>query len=366
MRTFLTALGFCILATSMAQAAPFRIHPYNLFGSADEFTASIALGDLDGDGDLDGLAVNGRHWVQQDRAYFNNGMGLFRTSVPVGAREGTGYVAALADFDNDGDLDAVIARDLLPALMVRNDGAGNFDAGEEFGPMLQARSALAGDLDNDGDTDLVISLRGDVNILYLNDGSGQLEATAAIGGEYQTIGGAMADIDADGDLDLIFSNRGGEGVLIHLNDGEAGFDEGRFIGAELELETRSIAMGDMNGDGNLDIVAAAIGAPGVIFHGDGAGDFTAADRWGLAEDSTYGLALADFDADGRLDILAGNTQTPSQIHYQSDAGWQPSALYDDVETVYSVAVGDMNGDDKPDIVFAVSEGVNFIALNQHD
>ena len=365
MRTFLTALSICILS-STAQAAPFRIHPYNFFGAAEEFTASIALGDLDGDGDLDGLAVNGRHWVQQDRAYFNNGLGLFRTAAPVGAREGTGYVAALADFDGDGDLDAVIARDLLPALMVRNDGHGNFDAGEEFGPMLQARSALAGDLDNDGDIDLVISLRGDVNILYLNDGSGQLEPTAAIGGEYQTIGGAMADLDNDGDLDLIFSNRGGEGVLVHLNDGEAGFDAGRFIGAELDLETRAIAMGDMNDDGHLDIVAAAIGAPGVIFHGDGAGGFTPADRWGIAEDRTYGLALADFDADGQLDILAGNTQTPSQIHYQSEQGWYARDLYDDVETIYSVAIGDMNADRKPDIVFAVSEGVNFIALNQHD
>ena len=365
MRFLLLALGLC-LSSGSAQAAPFQIHPYNFFGAADEFTASIALGDLDNDGDLDALAVNGRHWVQQDRAYFNNGIGFLRSSVPVGAREGTGYVAALADFDNDGDLDAVIARDLLPPLLLRNDGNGNFDDGEEFGPLVQSRSALAGDFDGDGDADLVISQRGDVNIFYRNDGTGNLVPEAAVGGEYQTIGGAMADIDGDGDLDLVFSNRGGEGVILHRNDGNAGFDEGSFIGADLNLETRSIALGDINGDGHLDIVAAAIGAPGVIFLGDGTGAFRTSDRWGSAEDSTYGLALADFDGNGQLDILAGNTEAVSQIHYQADEGWTAGNLYDEAVTVYGVAVGDLNMDNKPDIVFAVSEGVNFVAINRHD
>lgn len=345
-----------------AMASPFLIHPYNLFGSEDEFTASVSLGDLDNDGDLDGFAVNGRHWIQQDRIYFNNGIGFFRTSRPAGALEGTGYTAALADFDEDGDLDAVVARDLLPSLYLENDGTGHFSDGEEFGPITQARSSFAGDLDGDGDADLVISQRGEANLVFLNeDGFGD---PVTLSGEYQTIGGAMADIDADGDLDLIFSNRGGQGLLVYMNDGRAGFGEPDFIGADDQLETRSLAVGDINDDGYADLVVAVIGGENAIYHGNGSGDFTLGERFGAAEDGVYGIALADFDNDGRLDIVTAHTGTPSAIWLRDGDNFERIALYDETVSAYGVAVGDLDNDGRPDVVFGVSENINFVALNR--
>jgi hypothetical protein len=363
MRTVLIALAIAGWPAA-AFASPFLIHPYNLFGSEDEFTASVNLGDLDNDGNLDGFAVNGRHWIQQDRVYFNNGMGFFRTSRPAGAVEGTGYTAALADFDGDGDLDAVVARDLLPSLYLENDGTGRFSDGEAFGPVTQARSSFAGDLDGDGDADLVISQRGDVNFLFLNEnGFGD---PVTLDGEYQTIGGTMADIDEDGDLDLVFSNRGGQGLLVYVNDGAAGFGEPVFIGAGDQLETRSLAVGDLNDDGHADLVVAVIGGANAIYHGDGAGGFTLGERFGTAEDGVYGIALADFDNDGQTDIVTAHTGTPSAVWLRDGDGFERITLYDEAVAAYGVAIGDLDMDGRPDLVFAVSENVNFVALNRID
>ena len=104
-------LSLLAAAPAFAQTQPdFWLHPYNFFGDEDALTASVNLGDLDGDGDLDGFAVNGRHWIEADEVFLNNGMGFFRSARGVEADRSTGYEAALADFDGDGDLDAAIAR----------------------------------------------------------------------------------------------------------------------------------------------------------------------------------------------------------------------------------------------------------------
>ena len=71
-------------------------------------TAGIALGDIDGDGDLDMVEANGRHWPQANYIYFNaENRGLTRR-VQLGAYERTGYTVELADMDGDGDLDVVV------------------------------------------------------------------------------------------------------------------------------------------------------------------------------------------------------------------------------------------------------------------
>ena len=82
-------------------------HPYGTLGSASNLTASISLGDIDNDGDLDAVVANGRHWAQQNFVYLNDGRGFFRAARRLGEDLDTSYRAAFADFDGDASIETL-------------------------------------------------------------------------------------------------------------------------------------------------------------------------------------------------------------------------------------------------------------------
>ena len=153
----LCAVTVSMLASGVAAqdaSVEYREHPFWYFDSAEGYTASIALADLDGDGDLDALTANGRHWAQQDYAFLNSGDGRMLEAVPVGLRFGASYALCPGDFDGDGDADVVVVRDVLPAQLFLNDGGANFSfASVLSGSLGAARSAIAVDADDDGASD---------------------------------------------------------------------------------------------------------------------------------------------------------------------------------------------------------------------
>lgn len=353
-------------AQAQAQDEAFRLHPYNYFGAETALTASVNLGDLDGDGDLDGFAVNGRHWIQQDEVFLNNGMGFFRSARDAGPDRATGYEAALADLDGDGDLDAAIARDLLPVLLLFNDGHGHFDDASEAGPVAQARSIAAADLDGDGDEDLVLVQRGEANRYFLNDGSGGFAEPVELPGEYQTIQTAIADLDGDGLSDLVFSNRGGEGVPVYRGRPGGDFAAPEMLGAALEMEIRAVTVADINGDGHADILAGGLGAQSVIFENDGTGGFGTVRYFGSDSDVVFGLDTADFDHDGRLDIAIANSGVANRVYLNRPDRFETIEIGADPVNSYNLSVGDLNADGWADIVYAVSEGANYTVINRFD
>ena len=365
MRQFCLSLGLTAALSAPAfSQQEFWVHPYNAFGSEDALTASVNLGDLDGDGDLDGFAVNGRHWVQQDEVYFNNGLGFFRSARDAGSDRGTGYEAALTDLDGDGDLDAAIARDLLPVLLLFNDGAGNFDEARELGPIAQARSIAAGDFDGDGDPDLVLVQRGEANNYFLNRGDWTFDAAVALPGDYQTIQVAIADLDGDGWQDLVFSNRGGQGLPLYRGMAGGGFSGPVMLGAALQMEIRAVTVADINGDGSPDILAGGMEAQSLIFANDGRGGFGEPERFGSDEDVVFGLDTADFDRDGRMDIAIANAGVTNRVYLNRETGFERVDIAADPVNTYNLSVGDLNSDGWPDIVYAVSEGSNYSVINR--
>ena len=97
-----------------------------VFGTDTEFSASVRAGDLDGDGDLDLVIANGRHWPQQNYLLMNGGRARFSIVRPLGLDQCTSYAAEPIDVDGDGDLDIVTGNAMAPCQLFINDGNETF------------------------------------------------------------------------------------------------------------------------------------------------------------------------------------------------------------------------------------------------
>ena len=288
-----------------------------------EHTASVALGDIDRDGDLDLVLGNGRHFPELDWVYTNDGNGMFYGKRPLGSEPDGTYGVALGDVDGDGALDAVVVNDIgNRSVVYRNDGHGNFALLASLGtyPALfsHARRAVAlGDLDMDGDLDVVAGGLGQDHI-YLNDRQGREWrelpfGTREPGIDPRSTSVALGDIDRDGDLDIVLPGRYASRSFIYLNDGRAKFGEAREFGAAADDMT-AVALSDLNADGHLDIAAVNWQQPHQIFLNDRKGHFRPAGTFGGTVDQAWSIASADLDGDGDTDLIVGN----SNIGYWSE------------------------------------------------
>ena len=155
---------------------------------------------MNGDGTLDVVVANGRHWPGQNRVYLNDGSAAFTLARRLGDEEAGTYAVPLADFDGDGDLDVAVGNDRTRSLVFLNDGSGRFQRGTTFGSPGSTRSLTLADLDGDGHTDILAVNRGRQNFIFHGDGAGGFGAGTPFGaGDDSTIDVGAADLDADGD-----------------------------------------------------------------------------------------------------------------------------------------------------------------------
>jgi hypothetical protein len=242
----------------------------------------IALGDLNGDGRLDAFVskccatqINKRidflpflPWVwinTPDENGYPKGVGLNLNSLGDLPMQ-----PALGDLDGDGDLD-VYAASLPPKRgnydpsdrILLNDGSGVFvDSGQRLYNPRKAGTAgsgavALGDLDGDGDLDAVVATAKGASI-WMNQGDAQDRPTGILIKSEQRLGRVhieavfLADLNADGDLDALVAEKAQ--ATIWWNDGQAGF---RDSGQRLEYtERHGLAVGDFDGDGDLDVFSA--------------------------------------------------------------------------------------------------------------
>ena len=293
--------------------------PLRSLGAASELTASVSLGDVNGDGALDVVVANGRHWPGQNRIYLNDGQAAFTLARRLGGEEAGTYAVPLADFDGDGDLDIAVGNDRTRNLVFRNDGMGRFEAGATFGTPSSTRSLTLADLDGDGHTDILVVNRGRQNFIFHGDGAGGFGAGTPFGaGDDSTIDVAAADLDGDGDLDLVLANRDGGANAVHWNDAGS-FERVSGYGTGSD-ETRGAAVGDVDGDGRPDIVTANIGEANAVYFGDSTGGFERSLPFGSDDDQSYAVRLADVDLDGDLDIVVANVGARNAVYFNRGGG----------------------------------------------
>ena len=362
MMKFILAAGIAFVCTPAAfsdrlitEIAPARalshVEEFNWFGGEDDFSAGINFADFDGDGDLDIANVNGRHWPVADMLLLNNGSGRFPMAAEIGEWRTTGYGGCPTDIDNDGDMDLLVPRDWLPVAVFRNDGMGHLTEAGEIGEAGHARSCATPDLNNDGVADLVIADRGGASFYAYGPLSSDVETHSLMEGP--AVGVSTGDLNGDGQSDIVLALRG-EATLAILFAEEGGYAEPVLLGRD-DLQSRSVAIADWDGDGDLDLVTAILtGSNQVYLNNDGV--FDRAVIIGPPGEISAGVRVADLDVDGRPDAVFANEGQNSVI-MNGDGGARRILLPGEEDT-YDLDIGDLNGDGLPDIGFANSDAPN--------
>jgi hypothetical protein len=224
-------------------------------------TRGVLAVDIERDGDLDLLAVNGWQGQGDDQPseqfneiYRNDG-GLSFTYLDTGAFQEApaGQGATASDFDGDGDID-VFAANQGPVNVLENVGGTFVQRDASTHGISTAHEARDGvttaDVDNDGHIDLLLTGDG-YGHLYLNDGDGTFTHRQSFSATEGYMGG-FADLDNDGDLDLVFAgdNR------VWVNDGTGFFPTSVSLSIGAVDDPRSIAFADIDNDGDLDFFVA--------------------------------------------------------------------------------------------------------------
>ena len=241
----------------------------------------VAIGDFDRDGILDIIAGGASGDTLTPYFLKGNGDGTFAPPVPMPTSPGANsYMmdAAVGDFDGDGNLDFVVNGNNNSVFFYWGNGDGTFTLEvKNWGDY--GRGMAAGDFNEDGRDDLVrgqYSGPGQVR-LFLSNGDRTFTESTNLVGQYGSdrYGVAAGDFDEDGHLDVIANNSGSGDIVFYKGHGDGTFTSLGTNGPWANLDVNTYAgldAWDYNGDGHLDLVMAT--ANGQVFFWPGNGDGT--------------------------------------------------------------------------------------------
>ncbi|QKG55827.1 VCBS repeat-containing protein [Hymenobacter sp. BRD128] len=243
-------------------------------------------------------------------------------------------------------------------------GTGSFGAKTDYMTGAGAYGVALGDVNNDGQLDMVVanygvgSIIGNTVSVLLGAGAGSFGAKTDFAVGNSPIAVALGDVNNDGQLDIVTANASGSSLSVLLGTGTGSF------GARSDIFVSSapfgVALGDLNGDGNLDVVTGMPNGNQVLYLlGDGTGNLNTQRNYLTTGGSPYDVALGDLNNDGRLDIVTANNtfgggNAVSVLLNGPNLQFSPKADYSTGSSANSVALGDVTGDGNLDIVVAGS------------
>lgn len=347
--------ALALVTTSLAPNSP---SDSGVFTDTGQALATESLGveqaDFNGDGAIDLIFDNSTYGGE---VWLNNPGTL--TFSPTGQYLGEFSIQSMAvgDIDGDGDVDVLIGADILGVdarLKVwKNDGSGNFTAtGQTVGGSLPGAVAL-GDLDGDGDLDAFIARVGNLpNQVWWNNGAGTFTNSGQALGDGHSTDVALGDLDGDDDLDafVVDSNVN----TVWMNNGAGQFtDSGQQLAADFGV---GVALGDIDRDGDIDAATANQESTNRLWRNNGAAVFT---QVSLPESGmgSQNVTFADVDVDGDLDLFVsradlnllfinmGGVQMGTMGTYLNSFQLLLSTSY-----TYNTVFYDFDGDHDPDAI----------------
>ena len=322
---------------------------------------SLVTGDFNHDGKLDVAFTNGD--VDRFSVLLGNGDGTFPSyaAYPVGFEP---VAMAAADLNGDSWLDLVVAdygSDMVSVLFGTWDGRLVMQGTYRVGANPSGIAIV--DLDQDGKPDIVVSNSADNTISILYNGGGVFTSTARIPVGTSPGGIAVADFNGDHIPDLAVTNTGDNTVSILFNLGNKQFRTSRpyLTGPG----PTSVVAADLNGDGKADLAIANYNSPlrendpGFISVLLNRGDGTFLDKvdYQTAHNPTA-LVVGDFNGDGKLDLAAAanldRVGIVSVFLGNGDGTLQHAADYREGFGIASLAAADFNGDGKCDLAVVSS------------
>lgn len=337
-------------------------------------SGSVVTADLNGDG-LSDIAVHRDSGEDSISVRLNNGDGTFGAvhNFYGGFYWGSGQTLATGDFNGDGKTD-LAAGHYNGVNVLLGDGAGSFATPIEYlFPDSETATALTtADLNGDGNLDLIAGTQnwyGDPSLgqslaVFMGNGDGTFAAPAFYALPYDNdiytypTSIQVGDLNEDGNPDVVASRESNTlDVLFGNGDGTLG-SVSLVPTDSSQIWSISVALGDVNGDGHLDLVANDTWGVSVkVLTGDGTGAFAPSVSYTVGE-LPMAVRLGDVNADGRLDIVTANSDgnNASVLLGVSGGSFALVRNFAAIDGPYSFALGNFDGNGYPDLVVGSQEG----------
>jgi Bacterial Ig-like domain (group 3)/FG-GAP-like repeat len=365
-----------------------------IYSSGGVYAYSVAAGDFNGDGKADLVVANQCPQSKCNSGsvtvLVGNGDGTFQTKQSYASGGYEGYSVAVGDVNGDGNADLIVANGCQSANQCGNgeigvllgNGDGTFQSAKSYSSGgVVASSVVIADVNKDGRADLVVTNQcldssctsGGVSVL-LGNGNGTFQtAQSYASGGVTAVSVAVGDFNGDHKMDLVVANQcqssgncnGNVGVL--LGNGKGTFQTAQTYSSG-GYRAVSVAVDDFNGDRTADLVVAnqcqssgncSNGSAGVLL-GKGDGTFQSAVNYASGGNNAAAVAVSDLNRDGQTDLVLANQcqianncsdGSISVLLGNGDGTFQPAQSYaSDGVFAVSIDTGDWNGDRKADLV----------------
>lgn len=330
-------------------------------------SAATAVADFNRDGIDDLVVTLGSTAISNNLAvFFGSGNGSFGSAQQLTTGGLNPFSVVTGDFNRDGNSDIVTANsgsDTVSLLL--GNGNGSFLSSQTFRVGSQPNSVIAADFNQDGNLDLVTANSGSSanNLsLLLGDGQGSFRSATSLKVKgTQPFAVASGDFNRDGKLDLVSADTISDSISLFLGKGNGEFKDPTqfFVGNTSPI---AIITGDFNGDKKLDVATgnAGVNSRGItVLYGNGKGSFPSA-RVVNAGGSVSSLASGDFNGDGNLDLAAtiNNLPTLSMLFGNGEGEFTRSRNTSISTSPNGLSVSDLDKDGKPDLVTASTNSTN--------